>query len=81
MSGLKTAGIGMIASAVLSVGQTALFPDGFSAAALSSYSFICSVITALVSAVMVFKVKLHPILVILIAAAMGIAAGYLGLLI
>lgn len=77
MSGLKPAVIGMIASAVLSVGKTAFFPDGFSAAALSSYEFICSIITAAVAAVTVFKLKLHPILVILIAAAIGIAAGYL----
>ncbi len=81
MSGLKPAVIGMIASAVLSVGKTALFPNGFSAAALSSYEFICLIITAVVAAVMVFKLKLHPILVILISAAMGIAAGYLKILI
>lgn len=81
MSGLKPAVVGMIASAVLSVGHTALFPDGFSAAEVSDYAFICSIITVLVSAVMVFKIKLHPILVILIAAAMGIASGYLGIII
>lgn len=81
MSGLKPAVIGMIAAAVISVGKTALFPDGFTVASLSGYSFICSIITAAVSAVMVFKLKLHPILVILIAAAMGIAAGYLKMII
>lgn len=79
MSGLRPAVIGMIASAVVSVGHTALFPDGFSVSALSSYAFICSIIIALITAVLVFKVKLHPIAVILISAVLGIASGYLGL--
>lgn len=81
MSGLRPAVIGMIASAGISIGHTALFPDGFSVSVLSGYSFISVFIIAVISAILAFKIKLNPILVILISAALGIAAGYMGLVI
>ncbi len=81
MSGLKPAVIGMIASAGISIGKTALFPGGFSASALSGYPFVSAFLIALISVFLVFKVKLNPIIVILISAALGIAAGYLGVFI
>lgn len=80
MSGLKPAVIGMIASAGISIGHTALFPDGFSVSVISSYSFISVFAIAVISVFLAFKVKLNPILIILISAALGIGAGYLGLL-
>lgn len=78
MSGLKPAVIGMIASAGISIGKTALFSEGFSVGALSDYSFISVFVIALIAVFLAFKVKLNPIIIILISAALGIAAGYLG---
>ena len=67
MSGLKPAVIGLILSAVLSVGKTVLFPSGFSLSA----DFYISLCIFIISAVLIFK-KLHPIYIILISAVLGI---------
>ena len=68
MSGLKPAVIGMIGTAVLSIGRTVFVQPGllFSAALFAAM------------AVLAFK-KVHPIIIICISAAAGIAAGMLGL--
>ena len=71
MSGLRPAVVGLIATALLSVGQTVFFPDGIAFGA----TFFVSLGAFLLSAVFAFK-KLHPIWIIVISAAIGIAAGY-----
>ncbi len=76
MKGLRPAVIGLIGTAIMTVGKTALFPKGVSVSNLISYEFICSLVIFAVSAFLVFKKKLHPIAVIIIAAAFGIVAGY-----
>ncbi len=76
MSGLKPAVIGLIAAAVISIGQTALFANGL----VFDYRFICSLAIFIVSGLLIFKKKMHPIAVILISAVLGIAAGYGGML-
>ena len=67
MSGLNPAVIGMIGTAVLSIGRTVFVQPGllFSAALFAAM------------AVLAFK-KVHPIIIICISAAAGIAAGMLG---
>ena len=67
MSGLKPAVIGMIGTAVLSIGRTVFVQPGlmFSAALFAAM------------AVLAFK-KVHPIIIICISAAAGIMAGVLG---
>lgn len=70
MSGLKPAVIGLILSAVLSVGKTVLFPSGF----LFDENFYLSLGIFLISAVLIFK-KLHPVYVIIISAILGILCG------
>ena len=67
MSGLKPAVIGMIGTAVLSIGKTVFVQPGllFSAALFAAM------------AVLAFK-KVHPIIIICISAAAGIAAGMRG---
>ena len=67
MSGLKPAVIGMIGTAILSIGKTVFVQPGmlFSAALFAAM------------AVLAFK-KVHPIIIICISAAAGIAAGMLG---
>ena len=76
MTGLRPAVIGLIASAVISIGKTALFANGL----VFDYSFICSVVIFLLSSFLIFKKKTHPIAVIVISAVLGIAAGYGGML-
>lgn len=78
MSGLKPVVIGLISAAVVSVGKTVFFPDSVTLSVLASYTFIFS---ALLFAVMLFlsiKKKMNPIYLILISAAAGIGAGYIG---
>ena len=75
MSGLKPAVIGMIATAFLSVARTVFFPNGLQTAAFSSVSFWLFLGIFALSAVLVF-IKVHPIKVILLAATIGIGAGY-----
>ena len=77
MSGLKPAVIGLIGSAVLSIGKTAFIPDGIENFSISA--LVSSALIFLVAAFLEFKKKIHPILVILVSALLGIAFGYMGL--
>lgn len=77
MSGLKPAVIGLIATAVLSIGKTALFPNGWGLDKILSYDFLCILINLAVVLYLIFKKKCHPILAILASAFIGIVAGYL----
>ncbi len=76
MSGLKPAAIGLIAAAVVSIGQTVLFPAGIALSVFGTLTFWLSVAICAVMAVLAFK-KVHPILIICLSAALGIACGYL----
>ncbi len=76
MTGLKPAVIGLIGSAILTMGSAVLFPGGFTAAVFSAVSFWITVGIFVVMAVLAFK-KVHPILLICLSAVLGIAAGYL----
>ena len=67
MSGLKPAVIGMIGTAVLSIGKTVFVQPGL---LISAGLFA-------VMAVLAFK-KVHPIIIICISAVAGILAGVLG---
>ncbi len=76
MSGLKPAVVGLIGAAALDIALTVLAPVGFSLAIFTGVSFYVSLGIFAICAVLTFK-KLHPILVICLAAVLGIAAGYL----
>ena len=76
MSGLKPAVIGLIAAALLSLGRTVFFPDGPGAETLGTPAFLVSLGIFVLTAVLAFK-KAHPILLVLLSAALGIGAGYL----
>lgn len=75
MSGLKPAVIGLIASAVISVGTTVFFSDGFTLSVVTDAWFYVSLAVLVLSLVLTFK-KVHPIAVICIAAILGIVSGY-----
>ena len=76
MSGLKPAVIGMIGSAVVSVGKTVLFAKGVSLDVLTQPALYVSLAICALGLVLAFKKK-HPILIVCLSALLGIAAGYL----
>ena len=67
MGGLRPAVIGMI-------GQTVVLPEGL--AAVTAYPLVCSLAIFALMAVLTHK-KLHPIVIILLSALLGIVTGYL----
>lgn len=81
MTGLRPAVIGLIAAAVLNIGTTVFFPDGFTVDNLNFYNMAISLVIALVGILLIFKKKIHPILLIVISATLGIIAGFAGELI
>lgn len=76
MSGLKPAVVGLIGTAILSVGQTVFFPDGVSAQVFREPALYVSIAIFGAMAVLAFR-KVHPILIICISAAVGILGGIL----
>ena len=72
MSGLRPCVVGLIAAALVSIGQSVLFPDGF----VFGAPFFVSAGLFVLTAVLAFR-KVHPILLIALSAAVGIGAGYL----
>lgn len=79
MSGLKPAVVGLIANAILGVFITVFFPAGWNLAVFTIPVFYVSLGIFLVMLLLAFK-KLHPILVIVLSAVLGIIFGYAGLL-
>ncbi len=78
MTGLKPAAIGLIASAVVSMAITVFIPNGFSTSIFKSAElYISAAIFALCAALaFVKKKKVPPVLIICIAAVLGIVTGY-----
>ena len=67
MTGLKPAVVGLIGASVLSIGKTVFVEN--------SFSFV-SLVLFLSMSILAFK-KVHPIIIILVSAIVGIGAGYL----
>ena len=78
MNGLKPAVVGLIAAALLSLLATVFFPQGLSATVFGTAHFYVSLGIFAVAVVLAFK-KLHPILIVLISAVIGIIAGEIGI--
>lgn len=76
MSGLKPAVVGLIGNAFLNVLMTVFFPLGLSAAVFAQVSFYIYGAIFAFMLVLAFK-KVHPIIIICLSAALGIAVGYL----
>ena len=87
MTGLRPVAVGLIGSAVISIGFSVFFPavTGFAMLKTAAFwsslvkdtAFWSSVVLCVVGTVMAFK-KVHPILIIVLSAVVGIALGYLG---
>ena len=76
MSGLRPTVVGLIGTALISVGTTVFFPD----TTIHWNKFILSIAIFALSVYLIRKRKMSPIPVILIGAVIGISAGYLGIL-
>lgn len=75
MTGLKPAVVGLIGSAIISVLLTVFIPNGFSMGIFTDVSFYVSLVIFGICTVMAFK-KVHPIIIICLAAGLGILTGY-----
>ncbi|MBQ7971767.1 MAG: chromate transporter [Clostridia bacterium] len=76
MTGLKPAVVGLIAAAVLTIVSTVFAPNGWALSILKDIHTYVYLALFAVASVLAFK-KVHPILIILISAAAGIAVGFL----
>ncbi len=80
LSGLRPAAIGLIGSAVLTAAATVFIPAEPAPflEIITSYDFLCSAVIFAVCLPLILnkKKKIHPILVISLAAVLGIASGY-----
>lgn len=78
MSGLKPAVVGLIGNAVLTVFMTVFFPAGLTLSVFTTASFYVFAGVFALMLLLAFK-KVHPIIIICLSAAIGIAVGYLGI--
>ena len=79
LCGLRPAVVGLIGSAAVSMAQTVLFPSGISAGTFTGGTFWFSLAVFAVTLIAAFR-RIHPGLLLLGAAALGIGAGFLGIL-
>ena len=77
MTGLKPAVVGLISAAILSIAKTVLMPTG---ALVMGTALLVSLVIFAIGLFLVLKKKAHPVLVIVMGAALGMAAGFMGLL-
>lgn len=75
MSGLKPAVIGLIATAVISIGKTVFEPFFVNSINFASPMLWVSVGITVVMGVLAFR-KVHPIIIICLSAVVGIVAGF-----
>ncbi len=78
MTGLRPTVIGLIGAAVLTIGKTVFFPDGFAIANIDLYTILTSIVICITGVLLIFKKKVHPIFLIAVSAVLGIAVGYIG---
>lgn len=74
MYGLRPTVIGLIAAALISLASGVFFPLGVSVSYTLSFNFWAAIVIFAICFVLIMK-KLHPIFMVLIAAALGILAG------
>ena len=75
MTGLKPAVVGMIGTAVISVGRTVFFPQGWTLDGLSTPICWISLGIFIATVIATFR-QVHPILLICLSAVVGIVAGH-----
>ena len=78
MNGLRPAVIGLIGAAFVSTAITVFFPLGFEAEVIKIPEIAINAAIFIGALVLALK-KVHPIIIIVLSAAVGIAVGYTGL--
>ncbi len=76
MTGLRPAVIGLIGSAIVTILLTVFLPNGFDLTSIVPQNFLVSLAITIIMTILVFK-KVHPIVIIGLSAAIGIASGFL----
>lgn len=79
MTGLRPVVIGLIGSAVLSMALQVFFGGGIALSAVTTFGFALSAAIFVLMTLLVFWKKVHPIVIILLSATLGIAGGYMEL--
>lgn len=77
MNGLKPAVVGMIGAAIVSVAESVFFHGGVSLEAVKSFGFISSAVIFVLMLILDMR-KIHPVIIILCSAVLGIVSGYIG---
>lgn len=77
LSGLRPTVVGLIGATIVSVGQTVLFPVVNGTIDFDIIKFISSIVIFFVMAFLLIKKKVHPIMIIMLSAIIGIVVGYL----
>ncbi len=80
LTGLRPVVVGLIGYTVLSVAKEVFFVGALSLESLRSLRTLCSAVLFAAMLFLCFKKKVHPIIIVLSSAAVGVAAGSLGLL-
>ena len=75
MSGIKPVVIGLIATALYTTAEAVFFPDGLTLGIFTGAAFWFSLVILALDILLVTR-KIHPITIIAISAALGIAFGY-----
>lgn len=75
MTGLKPAAIGLIGAAVISIGRIVFAPNGYVGGMFAKPSLWLSAVLYVSMFFLALKKKLHPIIIILISAAVGLICG------
>ncbi len=75
MTGLKPAVVGFIAAAALGIAATVFIPQGFGKLSFNAPELYVSAVIFIGALIASFK-KVHPIIVIIASAVIGIATGY-----
>lgn len=80
MFGLKSTVVGLIAAAVVSIAIEVFFADGFTTAVVLSSSFWFSLVVFAVMLFLLLYKKFSPVIIVVLSAALGIVAGYAGII-
>lgn len=80
MFGLKSTVVGLIAAAVVSIAIEVFFADGFTTAVVLSSSFWFSLVVFAIMLFLLLYKKFSPIIIVVLSAALGIVAGYAGII-
>ncbi len=80
MFGLKSVVVGLIAATVVSIATEIFFVNGFSTSVFATSAFWFSLFVFAVMLFLLLYKKLSPIIIVVLSATLGIAAGYMGII-